>query len=381
VPVPLTTTYHYDARNRLARVDLPDGTVASYAYDPFGRRVKKQVGSAITLFVYADEGLVGEYDGAGMMRKLYGWKPDGLWGTDPLYMVEGGNYYFYQNDHLGTPQRLTSAADGSMVWSAGYLAFGSVVVDPLSTVENNLRFPGQYADAETGLHFNWNRYYEPDSGRYAQTDPIGFVGGVNYYSYSTSNPINLMDILGLFTNKAGLENLLGRCEFYDALYNNYIELNGCSSLNASNYFIAYGKKYCERFNTWTFDKLSKNGQGWIKATTIALQRAILTIENINELGPEEIAEKAFRSHVDSYMDSGLGELPLSDLVYVGLTPDIAELKGPYSDETIQQAGAVFERIRQSDTYDRLVDEVVEYGSVPFIYGTISAGFEKALEVK
>jgi RHS repeat-associated protein len=210
VPVPLTTTYHYDARNRLTRVDLPDGTVASYAYDPFGRRVKKQVGSAITLFVYADEGLVGEYDGAGMMRKLYGWKPDGLWGTDPLYMVEGGNYYFYHNDHLGTPQRLTSAVDGAVVWGAGYLAFGAVVVDPSSAVENNLRFPGQYADAETGLYYNFQRYYDPQGGRYTQVDPIGFAGGdVNLYGYVGNGPVNLGDPVGL-EFKDRMDRLVGQ---------------------------------------------------------------------------------------------------------------------------------------------------------------------------
>ncbi|WP_232426511.1 RHS repeat domain-containing protein [Desulfuromonas soudanensis] len=161
--------------------------------------MKKQVGSSVTLFVYADEGLVGEYEGAGMMRKLYGWKPDGLWGTDPLYMVEGGNYYFYHNDHLGTPQRLTSAADGAVVWGAGYLAFGAVVVDPSSAVENNLRFPGQYADAETGLYYNFQRYYDPVRGRYTQVDPIGFAGGdVNLYGYVKNNSNNYLDPLGLF---------------------------------------------------------------------------------------------------------------------------------------------------------------------------------------
>ncbi len=133
-----------------------------------------------------------------MVRKLYGWKPDGLWGTDPLYMVEGGKTYFYHNDHLGTPQRLTSAADGAVVWSAGYLAFGAVVVDPSSTVENNLRFPGQYADAETGLYWNFQRYYDPEGGRYTQVDPIGFAGGdVDLYGYVSSDPLNFIDPSGM----------------------------------------------------------------------------------------------------------------------------------------------------------------------------------------
>ncbi|MBE0502481.1 MAG: RHS domain-containing protein, partial [Desulfuromonadales bacterium] len=83
----------------------------------------------------------------------------------------------YHNDHLGTPQRLTAANDGTVVWSAAYAAFGLAVVDPASTVENNLRFPGQYADAESGLYYNFHRIYDPNSGRYTQVDPIGFAGG------------------------------------------------------------------------------------------------------------------------------------------------------------------------------------------------------------
>jgi RHS repeat-associated protein len=191
------TRYEYNARNRLARVILPNGQVASYSYDPYGRRVRKQVDSLVTWYVYAEEGLVGEYSDSGSMQKIYGWMPGGLWGTDPLYMVEGGSYYFYHNDHLGTPQRLTSAASGAVVWGAGYAAFGLAQIDPLSTVENNLRFPGQYFDAETGLHYNFQRTYDPEAGRYTQVDPIGFAGGGNHFGYVQNNPSSLLDPFGL----------------------------------------------------------------------------------------------------------------------------------------------------------------------------------------
>ena len=68
----------------------------------------------------------------------------------------------------------------------------------METVENPLRFPGQYFDAETGLHYNYHRYYDPLTGRYTQPDPIGFAGGdVNWYAYVGNNPINLIDVLGL----------------------------------------------------------------------------------------------------------------------------------------------------------------------------------------
>jgi len=83
------------------------------------------------------------------------------------------------------------------VWSATYDAFGRATVDSASTVTNNLRYPGQYYDAETGLHYNWNRYYDPVTGRYSTSDPIGLEGGINEYVYAIGRPIYWIDPYGL----------------------------------------------------------------------------------------------------------------------------------------------------------------------------------------
>ena len=194
----------YNADNRLIEVkDASNNTIAKYTYDPFGRRIKKTVspaggGSGVeTYYLYSDEGLIGEYDSAGTEIKTYGYKPNSTWSTDPIFMKQGTNYYFYHNDHLGTPQKMTNLS-GAIVWQASYDAFGKATVDAASSITNNLRFPGQYFDAETGLHSNWHRYYDPGVGRYVTTDPIGLDGGINFFAYVANNPMNSIDPLGLY---------------------------------------------------------------------------------------------------------------------------------------------------------------------------------------
>jgi RHS repeat-associated protein len=194
----VVTKFFYNLEDRLERVEDGVGTViAEYYYDPFGRRLWKEVAGEKTYFHYADEGLVAELDAAGNVTKSYGYKPGSTWTTDPLFMKISTDYYFYQNDHLGTPQKV-SAINGAVVWSAKYTSFGKAEVDGSSTVANNLRFPGQYFDQETGLHYNYFRYYNPSMGRYLRPDPIGFDGGdVNLFSYVLNNPVMLFDHFGL----------------------------------------------------------------------------------------------------------------------------------------------------------------------------------------
>ncbi len=102
---------------------------------------------AVPLFKIAKVRLVAEYDEIGTELRMYGYQPDSMWTTDPLWLKEGGNYYWYQNDHLGTPQKLIDM-NGTVVWSATYFAFGQAQIT-VNTLENNLRFPGQYNDVET----------------------------------------------------------------------------------------------------------------------------------------------------------------------------------------------------------------------------------------
>ncbi len=104
-------------------------------------------------------------------------------------------------DHLGSPQKMTDATK-AIVWDAVYTPFGQVHAIT-GTAMNNQRFPGQYADAETGYSYNYFRDYDPTTGRYIQNDPIGLDGGLNTFRYVGNRPLRFIDPMGLVTTNAG----------------------------------------------------------------------------------------------------------------------------------------------------------------------------------
>jgi len=116
-------------------------------------------------------------------------------GADPN-AAASARIYFAHTDHLGTPTLLTDS-NQNIAWQANYDPFGKATVST-EMVTNNIRFPGQYYDAETGWHYNMQRYYDPGTGRYLQSDPIGLAGGINTYAYALNNPLRYTDPTGQF---------------------------------------------------------------------------------------------------------------------------------------------------------------------------------------
>ncbi|MFJ7284216.1 RHS repeat-associated core domain-containing protein [Pseudomonas sp. NPDC099000] len=207
----LVTEYRYDCQHRLIGVTTPDGRCTSYRYDAFGRRIAKTVDGKTTEFFWQGDNLIAE--SSREHYRSYVYEP----GTfRPLAMLDGKGPrkacpFYYQLDHLGTPQELTDFG-GEIVWSAKYNAYGKITRQTFGggeQLEQPLRFQGQYFDAESGLHYNRHRYYDPEVGRYLTPDPVKLAGGLNQYQY-TPNPTGWVDPLGLSGNcpqsgKAGCE--------------------------------------------------------------------------------------------------------------------------------------------------------------------------------
>jgi RHS repeat-associated protein len=195
-------TAAYSLENRLETMTV--GTaITSYSYDALGQRTRKHTGTAAstTIFAYDQEGqLLGEYSATGAAVSEYVW-----FNNEPIAVftpngTSAPNVFNIHSDHLGTPRVILNKANQSR-WSWMAEPFGTTAANTnpqgLGNFTFNLRMPGQYADSETGLFYNYFRDYDAGTGRYTQSDPIGRNGGVNTYGYVGANPASWIDPRGL----------------------------------------------------------------------------------------------------------------------------------------------------------------------------------------
>ncbi|SEP83996.1 RHS repeat-associated core domain-containing protein [Pseudomonas cuatrocienegasensis] len=194
----------YDQQNRLARVKIGGVRVAEYRYNALGQRTHKIMTGGTTVFLYGSNGQLLEERllspvGQRQSSQFYIWLDNlPIAGLTVTYNAQGAiassTPFYLHSDHLNTPRLATNQSQQS-VWQWQSDAFG--VGQASGSLSVNLRFPGQYFDQETGLHYNYFRDYDPETGRYVESDPIGLQGGLNTYGYVEGNPVNFIDPLGL----------------------------------------------------------------------------------------------------------------------------------------------------------------------------------------
>ncbi|MFJ9799775.1 putative T7SS-secreted protein [Streptomyces sp. NPDC101145] len=210
---PDTWRYTWDAEDRLTHVTTPDGTVWHYVYDPLGRRVAKRrlAGDGETVL----EETTFTWDGTTLCEQTTDspdlphtvaltWDHKGL---QPLTQTErlldrdapqeviDNRFFTMVTDLVGTPSELIDES-GTIAWHTRTTLWGTTTWSSTSTTYTPLRFPGQYYDPETGLHYNYFRHYDPETARYLSPDPLGLEPAPNPATY-VQNPRTATDSLGL----------------------------------------------------------------------------------------------------------------------------------------------------------------------------------------
>jgi RHS repeat-associated protein len=185
----LRATYHHDHKHRRTRkvstAAAPQGAkTIVYHYDDRDRLMAEtsDTGVPIRSYAWADENLISQVEYA----------PNA---TSTGYDI--ARILYFELDQLGTPRQARERV-GTIVWRWESDGYGTTPAneDPDGNGQPttvNLRFPGQYYDEESGLHYNWHRYYVPRLGRYLSSDPIGIDGGANTYLYAYASPNRNID--------------------------------------------------------------------------------------------------------------------------------------------------------------------------------------------
>ena len=200
--------YRYDADNQLIEARIEKATVPTqywqYHYDPFGRRISKTNAKTqqSTLFVWEGSRLLQEHQA----DKVYTYVYTEQNSYEPLAQIEAFRQpeklntpiiRYFHTDQIGIPREMTDEA-GNIVWRGQYSGWGKLLHEEKANnhIHQPFRLQNQYADEETGLHYNFFRYYDAHCGRFTQQDPIKLVGGENLYAFAP-NAQQWVDPLGL----------------------------------------------------------------------------------------------------------------------------------------------------------------------------------------
>jgi RHS repeat-associated protein len=183
-----TTSYTWTAEHQLTGITYPDGTIATFRYDPLGRRVEIDEGVTVTRYAYDGANLAAEYDATNTRIATYTQDPTTT--NRALEMVRGGQRYFYLADAQGSTTALTTLA-GATAATYTYTAFGA----PTETggLANPITYTGQFYDGVAHLLLYPTRPMDPALGRFLSEDP---APSVNPYPYVQNDPPNQLDPSG-----------------------------------------------------------------------------------------------------------------------------------------------------------------------------------------
>jgi RHS repeat-associated protein len=205
--------YEWDAEDRLTAVTTPDGSRWRYTYDPLGRRTGKlRLGldaEAVlerTVFTWDGNTLCEQTteQGDAGSRNTLTWDYDGhsplsqverIWAAEAPQETIDERFFAIVTDLVGAPTELVSPG-GEVAWRTRSTLWGTTAWNRDASAYTPLRFPGQYYDQETGLHYNHHRHYDPETARYTSPDPLGLLPAPNPVTY-VHNPHTWSDPLGL----------------------------------------------------------------------------------------------------------------------------------------------------------------------------------------
>jgi RHS repeat-associated protein len=358
-----TWTYHWNAAGHLAQVIRPDGTVVSFSYDPLGRRISKTYRGQTTRWVWdgnvplhewvdgtlepapapvgapAEDGVAAQREA--LLSKFLLRGPPERGTTDspitwlfepetfaPLARLTADRQESMVTDHLGTPIALLDDT-GTPTWNADLTTWGDLTLTTGESWHCPFRWPGQYEDPETGLHYNRFRYYDPDSGQYTSQDPIRLLGGSQFHSYVPSP--------ATWTDPNGLTSCEERVEvFYRGMSNAEHD-----ALKAAGGLAPRGESFVTQRLTYVQQLAARHPELYEKIVQFEMQPGTR----------DALIAAGARSPGKALEEAGLGRLPLIER---GMK-DVVHVKG--------ELGAVNYGLR-SGSVDIFNDRIISHGVLP-----------------